>query len=141
MTDEQEFDIWYQQYPNKKSKGDARKAWAQTKSIRPTLQSMLEKLNQQCKSEDWRKDGGKFICYPATYLRSEKWDDEIEVTIAGVVAGKDWHETWQGISQKGKELGIDQKNFEHFYQFKHAVYEAARAQEAAPKNVFQLKSA
>lgn len=142
MNDEQAFDVWYQQYPNKKSKGDARKAWAQTKSIRPSLPTMLEKLNKQCQTEDWRKDGGKFICYPATYLRAEKWDDEIEINIPGVVGGKQWHETWTGITAKGKELGINEKDFEHPYQFRHAVYEAARAQEAdKPNNVFQLKSA
>lgn len=138
MNDEQAFDVWYQQYPNKKSKGDARKAWAQTKSIRPSLQSMLDKLSQQCKSEDWRKDGGKYICYPATYLRSEKWDDEIEVTIAGVVAGKDWHQSWQGITAKGAEYGLKESDFEHPYMFKSAVLKAAAE---APSNVFQLKSA
>lgn len=138
MTDEQAFDYWWKAYPRKVSKGDARKAWKQTQSIRPPLHEMLAKLSLQCKSEDWRKDEGKFICYPATYLRSEKWDDELEITIPGVVAGKDWSETWAGLVTKGKELGITESQFEFPYQFKQAVLDAA--ENPLPDNVFRLRA-
>jgi hypothetical protein len=73
-------------------------------------------------------------------IRDRRWDDEIEVTIAGKVIGKDWHETWTGITMKGNELGIFEKDFDHPIKFKQAVYEAAREQQSG-NNVFQLKSA
>jgi hypothetical protein len=142
MTDEQEFDVFYKAYPRKVAKGDARKAWQSTKKIRPPLANILAALQAQCSTEQWLKDNHAYIPYPATWLRAERWDDEIEVTIAGKVIGKDWHETWTGITMKGNELGIFEKDFDHPIKFKQAVYEAARAQEAAARNnVFQLKSA
>ena len=142
MTDEQEFDAFYKAYPRKVAKGDARKAWQSTKKIRPPLAKILAALQAQCNTEQWLKDNHAYIPYPATWLRAERWDDEIEVTIAGKVIGKDWHETWTGITMKGNELGIYEKDFDHPIKFREAVYKAAREQEAAARNnVFQLKSA
>lgn len=136
MTDEQEFDLFYKAYPRKVAKGDARKAWAQTKKIRPPLNELIAAIQAQCQTDQWTKDNHAYIPYPASWLRAERWADEIQVTIPGVVAGKDWRETWQGIVQKGKEFGIHEADFEQPYMFKDAVMKAA-----AQSNVFQLKSA
>jgi hypothetical protein len=135
MTDEQDFEVFYKAYPRKVAKGDARKAWAQTKKIRPGLNTILQAIQAQSKTEQWTKDNHAYIPYPATWLRAERWDDEIEVTIPGVVAGKDWRETWQGIVAKGKEFGINESDFEQPYMFKDAVLRAATS------NVYKLKSA
>ena len=71
------------------------------------------------------KSGGAFIPYPATWLRGERWDDELEVQLPGVVNEKPWHETATGIQQKGAEFGIDPAQFEHFQEFRTAVMRAA----------------
>ena len=104
MTDFEEF---WTTYPRRVAKGDARKAWVQTENIR---------------SDQWRKNDGQFVCYPATWLRQERWSDELKVTLPGVVDGKEWHETWPGIVAKGKELGILESQFAHPYEFKAAVF-------------------
>lgn len=70
MTD---FDEFWQAYPRKIAKGDARKAWAQTEKIRPSLDAVLNAIEQQ--KAAW--DNPKFIPYPATWLRAERWDDEV----------------------------------------------------------------
>ena len=121
-----DFDIFWKAYPKKKSKGDARKAWAQTEKIRPELQELLKVIANYCKSEDWQKDGGKWIPYPATFLRDERWEDEMEVDLPDVVDGKPWHETWPGIQAKGRELGIEESRFAHPQEFKSAVIKAAK---------------
>jgi hypothetical protein len=140
MTDEQAFDMFYKAYPRKVAKGDARKAWQQTKAIRPPLEQILTAIQAQCNSEQWLKDNHAYIPYPATWLRAERWDDEIQTTIPGKVMGKDWHETWSGITMKGNELGIFEKDFDHPIKFREAVYSAAREQQSQ-SNVYQLKSA
>jgi hypothetical protein len=134
MTDEQEFEIFYKAYPRKVAKGDARKAWLQTKKIRPGLNEILQAIAVQCKTDQWTKDNHAYIPYPATWLRAERWADEVQVTIPGVVAGKDWRETWQGITAKGAELGIYESDFEQPYMFKEAVLRAT-------SNVVNIKSA
>ena len=118
MTD---FDTFWKAYPKKVAKGDARKAWGQTDRIRPDLETLLTAIDQQSKSDQWRKNEGQFIPYPATWLRQERWDDELKVTLPGVVQGKEWHETWAGIQAKGRELGIDESQFAHPQDFKSAV--------------------
>ena len=120
-----DFDLFWQNYPRKVAKGDARKAWLQTESIRPDMKTVIEAIQKQCQSEQWRKDGGKFIPYPATWLRQERWDDELDIQLPGVVAGRAWHETAQGIEAKGKELGINLADYPHFPAFKDAVIQAA----------------
>jgi 2'-5' RNA ligase len=122
MDDFQEFwNVW----PKRCAKADARKAWAQTKDIRPELTNLLNAVKAACKTEAWMKDGGKYIPHPATWLRGERWDDELEVTLPNVVNEKPWHETATGIELKGKELGLDPSQFESFPHFKVAVMRAA----------------
>ena len=135
-----DLDAFYKAYPRKVAKGDARKAWQQTKAIRPPLETILAAIQAQCNTEQWLKDNHAYIPYPATWLRAERWDDEIQTTIPGKVMGKDWHETWSGITMKGNELGIFEKDFDHPMKFREAVYKAAREQQAQ-SNVYQLKSA
>lgn len=122
MDDFQEFwNVW----PKRCAKADARKAWAQTKDIRPELTNLLTAITAACKTESWMKSGGAFIPYPATWLCGERWDDIHEVTLPNVVNEKPWHETATGIELKGKELGLDPSQFESFPHFKVAVMRAA----------------
>jgi hypothetical protein len=120
-----DFDTFWALYPKKVAKADARKAWAQTKDIRPELTNLLTAITSACKTESWMKSGGAFIPYPATWLRGERWDDIHEVTLPNVVNEKPWHETATGIELKGKELGLDPSQFESFPHFKVAVMRAA----------------
>jgi hypothetical protein len=120
-----DFDTFWAAYPKKVAKADARKAWAQTKDIRPELTNLLTAVKAACKTEAWMKDGGKYIPHPATWLRGERWEDELEVKLPNVVNEKPWHETATGIELKGKELGLDPSQFESFPHFKVAVMRAA----------------
>ncbi len=69
----EDFDKFWQAYPRKIAKGDARKAWTQTQKIRPELDFILRAIEAQ--KETW--ENPKFIPYPATWLRAERWDDEV----------------------------------------------------------------
>lgn len=63
-------------YPRKKSKGDAEKVW---KAIKPNAEleaAILKGLNRARGSQDWQKDQGQYIPYPATWLRAKGWEDE-----------------------------------------------------------------
>jgi hypothetical protein len=111
--------------PSPRSKGDARKAWSQTERIRPALPELLASIDQQMKSDQWRKNDGQFVCYPATWLRQERWADELKVTLPGVVDGKEWHETWPGIVYKGVQMGIKEQDYAHPQEFKAAVLRSA----------------
>jgi hypothetical protein len=69
------FDEFWQRYPKRQSKKDAKKAWEQVKAA-AHLDEILTALAWQCQQPDWLKDSGQFVPLPSSYLRAERWDDE-----------------------------------------------------------------
>lgn len=76
--DTQRFESFWQMYPNKKAKTDARKAWDKLKVDDPLYTEIMKGLARQKKSRDWIKDEGQFIPHPATWLNGRRWEDEVE---------------------------------------------------------------
>jgi len=75
------FEKFYQEYPNKKSKGQALKAWWK---IKPTpneqlVATMIATIERAKTSREWLKNNGEFIPYPATWLNAQGWLDEITI--------------------------------------------------------------
>jgi len=73
-----DFDVFWEAYPKKKKKEDARKAWNTT---RPNIENVLKALEWQKQSPEWFKQGGQFIPYPASWIRSHSWEDEKSVSV------------------------------------------------------------
>jgi len=71
-----DFDVFYEAYPRKKQPDDARKAWQQTADRRPPLEDLLAAVKWQREQAEWRREGGRFIPYPATWLRAGQWGDQ-----------------------------------------------------------------
>ena len=70
------FDAFWNAYPRKKDKAKAMQAWQKIKKEPDVLEKILSALEWQGRSDDWTKDGGKFIPHPSTYLNGRRWDDE-----------------------------------------------------------------
>jgi hypothetical protein len=120
------FDKFWKAYPKKVAKADARKAWGQTANVRPDTESLLNAILAQCKTEQWMRGNGQFIPYPATWLRGERWDDELEIKLPDVVNERPWFESATGIEAKGREFGLTLEQFGNsFPHFKTAVMRAA----------------
>jgi hypothetical protein len=74
------FDVFWNSYPKKKSKGDALKAWKKLNpslELQTTIYSAIDRLQI---TEDWKKQNGQFIPYPATWLNAMGWEDQITAT-------------------------------------------------------------
>ena len=99
------FDEFWGAYPKKKAKQDALKAFMKIKLNHEVLQNILLKLELAKKSDDWLKDNGQFIPFPATWLNGKRWEDE--------------------ISQNDKEGGIDGKSQKRFPADSRAASERA----------------
>lgn len=78
------FDQFWEAYPRKTAKENARKAFAKHKFNDDTLHTVLEALNTQKTSDQWQKEGGQFIPYAATWLNQRRWEDDLP-TPAGEV--------------------------------------------------------
>jgi Ni/Co efflux regulator RcnB len=93
-----DFDDFWQLYPRKTEKKKALKAWKIAKKDKswPGLEAVLFAVERQKASEQWKKDGGQFIPYPATWLNSGRWDDEERV------AGQGYLELIDEIEEENK---------------------------------------
>lgn len=70
------FNIFWKAYPRKKSKGDAEKVWNKIKPNQKLFDIILSKIDEAKNSNDWLKENGQFIPYPAKWLSRKGWEDE-----------------------------------------------------------------
>lgn len=80
MTDG--FEEFWTRYPRKTGKGDARKAWGRKVAGADTKAKIFATLEKMRLCEQWNRDGGRFIPYPATWLNREGWDDDPNIAVA-----------------------------------------------------------
>lgn len=72
---EADFNRFWSAYPKKMNKQDAYKAF---KGVKVPVETLCAALERQKQSRQWREDGGKYIPYPATWLRKGGWENEPE---------------------------------------------------------------
>lgn len=70
------FTEFWQLYPRKVGKGTAEKAWVKISPDAELTATILKAIGAQCATEQWLKDGGKFIPHPTTWLNRKGWLDE-----------------------------------------------------------------
>lgn len=75
IDDDVGFASFWAAFPNKKAKQDAFKAWSKLKPCDALQASILKAIEIQRQGEDWRKEGGRFIPHPATWLNGRRWED------------------------------------------------------------------
>ena len=61
--------------PKKTDKEKAKKIWLKDK---PNIDEVLEVLQRQKYSSEWKAENGRFIPYPSKYLLDQRWKDEVE---------------------------------------------------------------
>lgn len=77
------FSEFWSSYPKKVGKQHALKAWSK---IRPTAElheKIMQAVEAQKRSEQWRRDNGRYIPNPATWLNGGYWDNEEVTSDAG----------------------------------------------------------
>lgn len=71
------FDEFWRAYPRRKSRGQAERAWAKLRPSEQLVRRIISAVERAKTSADWRKDGGRFIPYPATWLNAKGWEDDL----------------------------------------------------------------
>ncbi len=75
------FEEFYKAYPRKVNKKGALKVWSKINPEADLVSRIMFAVEAQCKSEQWKKDGGAFIPHPATWLNQERWLDVVKVVL------------------------------------------------------------
>lgn len=70
------FAEFWKAYPKKKNKGDAEKAWKKIKPTADLVNLLLQSIQTAKNSDDWKKENGQFIPYPASWLNAKGWEDD-----------------------------------------------------------------
>lgn len=78
IWDKAAWDRFWAIYPRKVDKAKAIRAWNKLKADRKLMQIMSAALKAQRASEEWRRDNGRAIPYPSTWLNNRRWEDELE---------------------------------------------------------------
>ena len=73
---EEMFAEFYAEYPKKQDKERARKAFSKLNPSPELFRTIIAALQTQKLSEDWRKDQGRYIPLPASWLNGARWEDE-----------------------------------------------------------------
>lgn len=71
-----DFETFWHTYPKKVGKDAALKSWNKAK---PFLDDVLNALYWQKDSEQWKRENGKYIPNPSTYINQGRWKDEAPV--------------------------------------------------------------
>jgi len=77
---QENFIRFWNEYPRKKSQGQAERAFLKLNPDAQLLTTILDNLKRAKQSPEWLKDGGRFIPYPATWLNAKGWEDEYKTT-------------------------------------------------------------
>lgn len=76
--DTPEFITFWEAYPVHANKVGARQEFAK---IDAPLEVLLESIKMWKRTDQWKKDGGQFIPYPAKWLKERRWEDSPKVNM------------------------------------------------------------
>ena len=71
------FDVFWNEYPKKVDKQNALKAWKKLKPDEAMLDKIISAIRSWKDSEQWNKENGQYIPYPATWLNKRRWEDDL----------------------------------------------------------------
>lgn len=81
--DAEGFEAFWEAYPRKTAKADALKAWSKLSPDEPLRAVILAAVQAQSLSDEWTRDGGRFVPHGATWLNGRRWEDEASAAPAG----------------------------------------------------------
>jgi hypothetical protein len=72
------FNEFWQAYPKKVGKGYAFECFKRIRVSQKLLNTMLEAIEKQKKSDMWKRDKGQYIPNPSTWLNQKRWEDDLD---------------------------------------------------------------
>jgi hypothetical protein len=74
------FETFWSLYPRKVAKVKAFQSWKHIKPNESLAKKIMTALEAHCASDSWKKEDGRYIPHPTTWLNQERWDDELKIT-------------------------------------------------------------
>ncbi len=91
----EDFETFWRAYPRKESKTQARKSFVK---VTVPVETLLQALETQKQSDQWKRNGGQYIPYASTWINQRRWEDEVPTqTAKAEEPADDWqqdHPDW-----------------------------------------------
>jgi len=71
------FNQFWKEYPRKTGKGEALRSWLKLRPSKELSAGIVASVAIHKECRDWKKDDGRFIPLPATFLNQSRWEDEV----------------------------------------------------------------
>ena len=72
------FEQFWDKYPRKVDKKGTERIFCRIKGIADLMPTILTALENQKKSDQWQRDGGRYIPNPKTWINQERWNDQTD---------------------------------------------------------------
>lgn len=70
---------FWQEYPRKMGRENARRAWEKLAPDQHLTGVILSAVERDKDTDQWQRENGRYIPYPATWLNQRRWEDQPEV--------------------------------------------------------------
>lgn len=97
------FAEFWSAYPKKVAKQYALKAWKRLKPDADLHDRIMRAVDAQKRSEQWRRENGRYIPNPATWLNGGQWENETEEVSDNAADRRDTQQPDAGTGDAGKE--------------------------------------
>lgn len=77
---EDSFNLFWKEYPKKIGKSEASRAWKKLRPSKELSERIINSVSAHKEHKDWKREDGRFIPNPATYLNQGRYDDELMTT-------------------------------------------------------------
>ena len=77
---ERRFAEFWEAYPKKVGKKDALSKWSRLKPDADLFERIMRAVTNAKKSAEWKRENGRFIPNPSTWINQGRWDDELTPT-------------------------------------------------------------
>lgn len=94
------FEAFWSAYPNKVKKPNALKVWEKLKPEAELVARIMQGLARWKDSDQWTRDGGRFIPHPATWLNARQWEDEVQPRKQKTVAAQEYQQRDYSVVQE-----------------------------------------
>jgi len=96
------FEVFWSAYPKRVGKGAAWKAFEKLHPSQALLDKMIQAINQQKESYQWKREDGQYIPYPSTWLNQSRWEDDVGSTTAPPKQSK-WGNNISDIGERNND--------------------------------------
>lgn len=123
MQNSDDFEEFWTLYPRKEGKKDARKAW--TAMTLEERFAAAQSISMHVRFWNLSGRDRQFIPMCGTWLRGERWSDELEMPQAPEQA--QWWKTTSGIEAKARQVGVTPRAGEDWHSLKARILAKEKA--------------